>query len=65
MIRVQKALERVETFNKPFWRRRHKRRITRSRAANPVLRASKLAGLFAAAPTGAEKYPVNLPYQTQ
>ena len=45
---VEETLQVAQTIRNRLWRRRHKRRITRSRTANPHLAATEFARCFAA-----------------
>src|SRR5689334_16305746 len=52
IVHMQKFLERIEAFIQPIGRRWNEQGVPRTRAANPVLRATELPGLLARAPAG-------------
>ena len=65
LVIVQEELKLVQTFIQHFRRRGDKGGIAGATSANPILTATELAGLFAAAASLAEQDLVNLPDQAQ
>jgi hypothetical protein len=60
---MNEALDIGQQIRHPLCRRRHKRRVARPRAANPVLRTTQLAGLLAIAASAVEQQTVGIAQQ--
>jgi hypothetical protein len=64
-VLVQEQLKAAHTLEHKFRRWRHESRVSRSASADPVLAASKFAGLFLRAPSLREKHVVYFADQAQ